>query len=325
MKLVTFEPPDAIFGPLLGLLLGDRVADLNLWTQERLGDSGLRERDVRAVASYLAPGDMLTFLERGAEAMTAARETLAYLDVERGGHHFESFTWSLADIRLRAPLPRPNTIRDFITFEQHFKTSAERIGQPANPLWYELPVYYKGNPNTVVGPEDDIVWPRFTEKLDYELELGMVIGKQGKDVPEEDAPAYIAGYTIFNDVSARDIQAREMSLLLGPGKGKDFDTSNVIGPCLVTPDEFDPSSARMVARVNGEVWSDGVAGAMYHSFARLIAHVSMSETIYPGDFFGSGTVGGGCGLELDRWIKPGDVIELEVEGIGVLRNRVVRP
>jgi 2-keto-4-pentenoate hydratase/2-oxohepta-3-ene-1,7-dioic acid hydratase in catechol pathway len=326
MKLVTFDvqlglglPPN----PRVGLLLGDQVADLHACTEQRLAWS-LPESEARIVADYLAPDDMLGFLRRGEEALTAACETLNLL-LSASRSFSEGSIWPRSEVKLLAPLPRPNTIRDFIAFEQHMKTAAERIGQSVHPLWYELPVYYKGNPGTVIGPEEDIIWPSFTEKLDYELELGMIIGKRGKDIPESEAHTYIAGYTIFNDVSARDIQAREMALLLGPGKGKDFDTSNVIGPCIVTPDEFDPATARMTARVNGEVWSEGVAGSMYHPFPKLIARASLSETLQPGDFFGSGTVGGGCGLELDRWIKPGDVIELEVEGIGVLRNRVVRP
>jgi len=188
--------------------------------------------------------------------------------------------------------------------------------------WYEIPVYYKGNPDTVFGPDDDILWPAYTEKLDYELELCAVIGKRGRKVGEEDAPAYIAGYTIFNDWSARDIQFREMKVGLGPGLGKDFATS--LGPCLVTPDEIDIYAAPMQARINGEVWSSGTQGAMRFDFAQIIAHLSNEQTLLPGDVLGSGTVGRGCGLELDRWLRPGDVVELEVEGIGILRNRVVR-
>lgn len=326
MKLVTFEPLDGrVDGPSLGLLLGERVADLNYWTRQRLAESGLRRREIGPVADYLAPRDMLGFLRRGDEAMSAARQTLARLQAQPSVGDFQQFTWPIADVRLLPPLLRPNTVRDFLAFEEHVRTASARIGQQMNPLWYELPVYYKGNPNTFVGPDADVIWPRYTEKLDYELELGMVIGRQGKDVSKEDAWSYVAGYTIFNDFSARDIQGREMAVLLGPAKGKDFDTGNAVGPCLVTPDEFDPGNARMTARVNGETWSDGNVGTMHWTFAELIAHVSMSETLYSCDFFGSGTVGGGCGLELGKWLQPGDVVELEVEGIGILRNRVVKP
>lgn len=327
MKLVTFEPLDGrTDGPGLGLVVADRIADLNEWTRQRLAESGLRRREIGSVADYLTPRDMLSFLRRGEEGISAARQTLAHLQARsEDDDELRAFTWRQSDVRLLPPLPRPCTVRDFIAFEEHIRTASARMGHEMNPVWYELPVYYKGNPNTFVGPDADVVWPRYTERLDYELELGLVIGKQGKDISKEDAPAYIAGYTIFNDFSARDIQGREMSVLLGPAKGKDFDTGNAMGPCLVTPDEFDPRDARMIARINGEVWSDGNVGSMHWTFADLIAHVSMSETIYPGDFFGSGTVGGGCGVELGRWLQPGDLVELEVEGIGLLRNRVVKP
>jgi 2-keto-4-pentenoate hydratase/2-oxohepta-3-ene-1,7-dioic acid hydratase in catechol pathway len=328
VKLVTFHPrpvfDDRPRTPRLGLLAGEQVADLNACTRLRLAGE-LNKRQARAIADYLAPPDMLTFLQRGDEAMSAARQTLAYVSTADDSIA-KAGAFSLSEVQLLAPLLRPNSIRDFIAFEEHIKTSYAKLGLPEVPrVWYELPVYYKGNPGSVIGSDQDVIWPSYTEKLDYELELGMVIGRQGKNIPKEDAAAYIAGYTIFNDMSARDIQGKEMSLQLGPAKSKDFDTGNVIGPCLVTPDEFDPGHARMVARVNGEVWSEGNAGDMHYTFADLIAHVSMSETLYPGDLFGSGTVGGGCGVELDRWLQPGDTVELEVEGLGVLRNRIVRP
>ena len=136
----------------------------------------------------------------------------------------------------------------------------------------------------------------------------------------DDAAEHIAGATIFNDVSARDIQIREMSLQIGPSKGKDF--CNVMGPCVVTMDELDEFGLRMVARINGEVWSEGTSAERRFSFAEVVAWASYCETIHPGEFIGVGTVGGGCGYEIDRWIQPGDVVELEIEGIGVLRNRV---
>jgi 2-keto-4-pentenoate hydratase/2-oxohepta-3-ene-1,7-dioic acid hydratase in catechol pathway len=277
------------------------------------------------VADFVAPADMAAFLQRGDEAMSAAREALAYVSTTDDSIAGTCF-FPLSEVRLLAPLLRPSSIRDFIAFEQHIKTSYAKLGLPeVPPVWYELPVYYKGNPGSIIGPDQDVIWPSYTEKLDYELELGMIIGRQGKNISKNDAAAYIAGYTIFNDFSARDIQSKEMSLQLGPAKSKDFDTGNALGPCLITPDEFDPSHARMVARINGEVWSEGNAGDMYYTFADLIAHVSRSETLYPGDLFGSGTVGGGCGVELDRWLQPGDTVELEVEGIGVLKNRIVKP
>ena len=186
-----------------------------------------------------------------------------------------------------------------------------------------MPVYYKGNHQSIIGPDEDVLWPSFTEKFDYELEVAIIIGKKGRNIPEAKARDYIAGYTIMNDFSARDIQRKEMRVRLGPAKGKDFATA--IGPVLVTLDEIgDPYNLKMTARINGELWSDGNSGSIYHSFEKMIAFASLEETLYPGDLIGSGTVGTGCGLELDRWVRPGDMIELEIEKIGVLRSRVMK-
>ena len=225
-------------------------------------------------------------------------------------------------VRLTAPLTNPPSLRDFIAFEDHIAATSKKRGQPIPPEWYKAPVYYKGNHRTIIGPDQDLSWPLSTTKLDYELELACVIGRKGIDVSERDAPTYIAGYTIMNDFSARDIQFQEMACRLGPAKGKDFATA--IGPCIVTPDEIpDLASLQMIARVNGEVWSSGRFGSIHWSFGQMIEHISRGEMMYPGDLLGSGTVGGGCGLELDRYLKPGDIVELEIQPIGVLRTQVI--
>ena len=187
-----------------------------------------------------------------------------------------------------------------------------------------MPAYYKGDPDTVSGPDDVIEWPKYCEKFDFELELAVVIGRRGKNIGKADAKRYIAGYTIWNDWSARDQQMREGPLGMGPSKGKDFDTGNTIGPYLVTADELDVGNLRMTAKINGETWTDSTSAGRQFSFEDLIVHVSQSETIYPGELWGSGTTTGGSGLELDRWLRPGDVVEFEIEGIGVLRNRYTR-
>jgi 2-keto-4-pentenoate hydratase/2-oxohepta-3-ene-1,7-dioic acid hydratase in catechol pathway len=253
------------------------------------------------VAEVLGAGSMLELLRRG-------------LDAVRTGERVP-----LSEVTLRAPLPRPNSMRDFMLVEEHVRNSLGDV--PAE--WYEIPVYWKGNCDAVFGPEDEVPWPAYTEKLDYELEVGAVIGRRVRGVGVEDAADCIAGYTIFNDWSARDIQFREMKVGLGPGLGKDFATS--MGPCLTTADAIDITTAPMRARINGETWSEGTLGAMRFSFPEVISHLSQEQTLHPGDILGSGTVGRGCGLELDRWIRPGDVVELEVEGIGALRNRVGAP
>ncbi len=187
-----------------------------------------------------------------------------------------------------------------------------------------MPAYYKGMPDTVIGPDVEVPWPAYTDRLDHELELAAVIGRQVRDVRAEDAEACIFGYTIWNDLSARDVQRREGPVGLGPGKAKDWDGSNVLGPCVVTAEEFDASNARMAVRVNGEQWGESSTAAMHHSFADMIAYASQAQTLYPGEVIGSGTAVGGSGLELDRWLAPGDVVELEIEGIGVLRNAIGR-
>ena len=225
------------------------------------------------------------------------------------------------EARLRAPL-RPRSLRDFLAFEGHLEAALSRLGRPIPDEWYELPAYYKGMPDTVIGPEEEIPWPAWTDHLDHELVLAAVIGREARDVRDGDAGDCIFGYTIWNDVSARDVQARELPVGMGPGKAKDWDGSNVLGPCLVTADELDASDLAMRVRVNGELWGEDSSASMHHTFADMIAYASRSQTLRPGEVLGSGTAAGGSGLELDRRLSPGDVVELEVEGIGVLRNRI---
>jgi 2-keto-4-pentenoate hydratase/2-oxohepta-3-ene-1,7-dioic acid hydratase in catechol pathway len=226
---------------------------------------------------------------------------------------------------LLAPIPQPPQMRDFLCFEKHLVQAFKAIGREPPKAWYERPIFYHPSRFSVCGTGADVPWPSFTEKLDFELEFGCYIGRPGKDIPKERAREHIFGYTIFNDFSARDEQTREMAGGLGPGKGKDFDNANAMGPCLVTADELgDPYRLEMKVRVNGEEWGRGNSRDMHWKFEDCIAHASRSETLHAGEFFGSGTVGNGCGLEQMRFLNPGDVVELEVEGIGILRNRVVK-
>jgi 2-keto-4-pentenoate hydratase/2-oxohepta-3-ene-1,7-dioic acid hydratase in catechol pathway len=326
MRLVTYAIK-TVFGrhERLGALVGDRIADLHLAYVWLLANEG--EAQPYAVASAIVPPVMEAFLAGGDRSMTEARRTLAALAAASGdpqGPREETLLHDRAAVTLLAPLTHPNSMRDFYAFEEHVKTGFAKRGEEIPPAWYELPVYYKGNARTMVGPDTEVLWPRYTQKLDFELELACVIGKEGRNIPVAEAHKYIAGYMIMNDISARDIQRKEMAVRLGPAKGKDFAT--VIGPALVTVDEVgDVRDLPMTVRVNGEVWSSGNAGTSYWSFDQMIAHVSMDETLYPGDIFGSGTVGRGCGLELDRWIQPGDLVELEIGGLGVLANRIGQP
>lgn len=311
----------------IGSLLGHQVVDLSLAYTTFLQTEGYTER-YYTLAEALIPKDMVEFFKGGKLSLDAASKALnvAEMKLSKGeeltGPNSEKVLYDLDDINLMAPVLAPNSIRDTISFETHAKNFEKRTGKPTPPLWYEQPIYYKGNCNTVIGQNDPIVWPDYTNKLDYELEFGIYIGKTGKNIRNEDAKDYIAGYTIFNDISARDVLQKEITMLLGPAKGKDMDTGNIMGPCLVTPDELDISNLTMEARVNGETWSRGNTSDMYWSFSKIIEFISKSETLYPGDFIGSGTIAFGCGDELERWIQPGDLIELEVEGIGILKNRI---
>jgi 2-keto-4-pentenoate hydratase/2-oxohepta-3-ene-1,7-dioic acid hydratase in catechol pathway len=247
-------------------------------------------------------GDMLAFIEAGAPLGNRV---------------------PVKDARLLAPL-RPRSLRDFLTFEGHLHNALTRLGRPIPTEWFDVPAFYKGMPDTVIGPDEEIPWPSYTQKLDHELELAAIIGRRGKNISKENALDYVFGYTIWNDVSARDVQTRELPIGMGPAKAKDWDGSNVLGPCIVTADELDPSNLRMAVRVNGEVWGEDTSAHMHHTFADLIHYAAQAQTLYPGEVFGSGTAAGGSGLELDRWLKEGDIVEMEIEGIGVLRNRIGR-
>jgi len=230
-----------------------------------------------------------------------------------GGTARRHAEYALADVDLRAPVLRPPSVRDFYAFEQHVKTARASRGQDMPPEWYEIPVFYFSNPAAIYGPDEDVSYPGGTQELDYELEVAAIVGTDER----------IAGFTVMNDWSARDLQRAEMRVGLGPAKGKDFATS--LGPIVVTPDEFDGTSGTMLARVNGEERSRGNLADMYHSWDAIAAQAARNTHLRPGDVLGSGTVGTGCILELGdgRWLHRGDVVELEVEGIGVLRNRIV--
>ncbi len=239
----------------------------------------------------------------------------------------------LAGAQLLSPLPRPQQMRDCLVFEQHLLNAmrtweqlTKRPPLPISPIWYERPTYYKCNRMSVVGHETEVQWPTYSELMDFELELACVIGTKGKNIAVADGLSHIFGFTIFNDFSARDTQMDERPLGMGPMKGKDFDTGNVLGPWIVTTDEIgDPQNLNMAVHVNGERWGGGNSKDMHHSFAKILSFISTSETLYPGEIIASGTVPTGCGLELGRFLNPNDVVELKIERIGVLKNKIVRP
>ena len=326
MRLVSFQvrTPVGTF-VRIGAEREQAIIDLNMAYARYLADQG--EPRPRRLADALLPPTMSDFLGGGPPAMAAARQALnhvVHLDRPATGPAGETVWYEPGTVCLMAPLPTPSSLRDFIAFEDHIAATSKRRGQPIPPEWYKAPVYYKGNHRTIIGPNQRLRWPLNTQKLDYELELACIIGREGVNIAERDAPQYIAGYTIMNDFSARDIQFQEMACRLGPAKGKDFATA--IGPCIVTPEDIpDLAALEMIARINGEVWSRGRFGSIHWSFPQMIEHVSRDEAMYPGDLLGSGTVGGGCGLELDRYLKPGDVVELEIQPIGILRTTIATP
>jgi fumarylacetoacetate (FAA) hydrolase len=229
-----------------------------------------------------------------------------------GGTARRHAEYALADVDLCPPVLAPPSVRDFYAFEQHVKTARAGRGLDVPNEWYEIPVFYFSNPASIYGPDAEVPYPEGTRELDYELEVAAIVGAESR----------IGGFTVMNDWSARDLQRAEMKVGLGPAKGKDFATS--LGPVVVTPDEFDGSSATMVARVNGEERSRGELAGMYYSWEAIVAQAVRNTRLRPGDVLGSGTVGSGCILELGdgRWLRPGDMVELEVEGIGTLRNTV---
>lgn len=335
MKLVTFIRPDV--APQIGVLIDGEQTIAAL-------DAGMRARD-GGLSPYFT--DILAFLRGGAAARELAQEVAAYIADQRP----PQAVVPLADVKLLSPVPRPESLRDCMSFEQHIINSIRvaglkklgpvdewverRFGRRRslayrlNKAWYERPIYYKGNRFSVIGPDTDVIMPPYTQKFDYELEWGVYIGQMGRDIPQSQAHHYIGGYAIFNDFSARDMQMKEQGGRLGPAKGKDFDGGNAIGPYLVTPDEVpDPYDLTMTATINGEEWSRGSTADMHWTFADMIAYISQAETLYPGEFIGSGTCSGahgrGCGMEMGRYLQAGDVVALSVTGLGILRNRVMR-
>lgn len=337
MKLVTFsnEPGELHGGVLLPGLVIDLAAAAPLAFEE---DAERR-------------WDLLSLLQDEQEGLSAAEEVVDAV-LNQIGDDLEAADDELPDpddlagalsiggaemllplsrVKLHAPLPRPSSLRDFYAFEAHVASAYRAVGGHVPPEWYDFPVFYFGNHGAIYGPDAEIPLPS-TAELDYELELACVIGRTCRDVVPEDADSVIAGFMIMNDWSARDLQREETRVRLGPAKGKDFATS--LGPYLVTLDELDElalpdgrHNLTMVARVNGVERSRGNARDSYYTFGEMIARASRDCTLYPGDVIGSGTVGTGCLLELTEgrgpWLQRGDDVELEISGLGCLRNRIV--
>ena len=313
MKLATFSTPTDS-SPRVGVVTGDGSAIVDLAVA--LSQTGFDPTVARS---------MQDVIEGGQACLAAIRTAIAL---------YADDPIAIGVVKLHAPLPRPVQIRDCMCFEEHLVGSSQAamrmfgLTEPSersrkmHEIFKLRPIYYKANRMAVVGPDTAVHWPSYSKIMDYELEMGCVIGKTGRNISRDDARAHIFGFMIFNDFSARDTQGMEMESGLGPSKSKDFDGANAMGPWIVTIDEFYPDSAVMTVRVNGEVRSIGNSSSMTVTFEDLIAFISTNETLHAGEILGSGTVGGGCGLEAGKLLADGDVIELEVEGIGTLRNTV---
>ncbi len=301
--------------------------------------------DIAAAARRVGtPGEafasMLDLIDADDAGLDDARRLL-----ERGGGEID--LWSaLSDVDLMAPLPEPRQMRDAMSYALHVQQAARgakaikalatcgreafeaAMAAPLDDLpsiYREIPVYYITNRFTIAAPGATVIWPRYSKVMDYELEIGIVTKRSRGNIPANEAGRHIFGYTIFNDFSARDRQAIETRARLGPAKGKSFDGSNATGPWLVTPDELgDPRALKVAVRVNGETRAKGDTRDMLFSFEEILAYASQDETIRAGEFFGSGTVGNCCGLEIGRFLESGDTVELDVDRIGILRNRVIR-
>jgi 2-keto-4-pentenoate hydratase/2-oxohepta-3-ene-1,7-dioic acid hydratase in catechol pathway len=314
VRLYRYASNRGGFQPRLAVAVGDGepVDLLNAW------DEVTGTRLEPESAQFLVSTAML--IEQGPELWTEVR------DVARAAQSLPDLLVTATERNLRwlCPMDKVASLKDFLAFEDHVKRGAQRRGAEVPEYWYEAPVYYKGNHRAVIGPDAACPWPSYTKRLDFELELALIVGRRGRDVSREDAGDYVFGFTVFNDFSARDVQAKEMSAWLGPAKGKDF--GNALGPCIVTADEVGTEpDLQMVCRVNGEEWGRARSSEARWRWADIIAHVSEAEDIWPSDVYGSGTPGGCCGLDQGRDLSPGDVVELEIEKIGILRNAVGTP
>jgi 2-keto-4-pentenoate hydratase/2-oxohepta-3-ene-1,7-dioic acid hydratase in catechol pathway len=336
MKLVSYEV-ETVVGRFerIGALAHGAIVDLNASCAAYFAQSEDENAAMRQAAA-LVPPDMIAFLEGGSVGREFADKSIAYAgtrlatDPQPRGVRGARLTFSEGEVKWLAPVPRPPMIRDGILLLDHYRVGMEKlfkIGEKERvpEAARSMPIFWKPSRAAVAGHREPIRWPKYSNKLDYEFELGVYIGRKGRDIPGERAVEHIAGYTIFNDLGLRDVQPAELSLRMGPAKAKDFDTSKIMGPCLVTAEELpNPNNLRMVTRVNGETWFEGRLSGWAFTFAEFIAYVSRDETVNVGDFFGSGPPAHSVGFEIDRWVKPGDVVECEMEGIGILSNTIVR-
>lgn len=318
MKLGRFVV-DGLDGPVQRICMvlpeQGRVVDLRAAEALRLQAQGATREAALRYASVLFPESMSAAIALGQRFVEAAAEA-----AEKFG---DDASLAIDGLRWGAACD-PSIVRDGLTFTKHIRQFHERMDLTPAPALLEVPGYFKGSPWTVIGHETEVPWPEKTQRMDYELEIGWVIGQRAHNITPDVARSYLFGVTIFNDFSARDLQGNEFAIGMGPTKSKDF--AYGIGPWITTIDEFASlDNIRMSVRVNGETWGEGDSSEMLWSPEELIAYVSLGDHVQPGDVIGSGTMGNGSALELGRSLNPGDVVELEVSGVGVLRNRIGQP
>ena len=327
MKFVTYTTYRGE-KPRFGFIIKEKIIDImrsSIWLNEHKKDS-----------SFLSiPTTLKLALNKWNEnfgKLVKLEQLIADLDYSTLQINGKTISIDLNDANLLPPVPKPTSFRDFYAFEQHVKAARKLRGLDMNPDWYKIPIFYFSNTTSLYGHKEDIPYPKETKELDFELELAIIIANGGKNIDKKDANELIAGYTILNDWSARDLQREEMQMNLGPAKGKDF--ANSFGPYMVTPDELnnnwenDKMNLRMTCHLNDKLISDGNTNDLYHSFPTMIQRASMNVDLKPGDYIGSGTVGTGCILELrpetiGGWLKKSDTIRLEIDNIGILENTII--
>jgi fumarylacetoacetate (FAA) hydrolase len=333
MKLLTYVPSGAAAGSegRAGVLHNETtILDIEALL-------GWAARNGASLPLRPAPVTLLQLLRQEREGMDAVRAALATTERARPEDLREEsgLAHDLAAVSLRAPLPDAPSFRDFYTFEQHVKSARARRGVGMIPEWYQIAVFYFSNTSELYGAEEPVPYPQHSKEVDFELEMAAVVGREGRDLAADEAPDYIAGYMVLNDWSARDLWRQEQPLNMGPAKGKDFATS--IGPWLVTPDELadkrigsgkdERYDLQMTGRINGDQLTNDNARNMYYTFPQMMERASQHVRLRPGDIIGSGTCGTGCILELGterhRWLLPGDVVEMEIERLGMLRNTLI--
>jgi len=321
MKLLTYIK-DENEQPSFGFKVNDFIVDIRNaaeWINQDQGNDKF----------LTIPNDLKTALEEWNHffpILIEMQETVQNGDLSK-------FSNAESDLEILPPIINPPSFRDFYAFEQHVRAARKLRGLEMHPDWFKIAIFYFSNPNCCYGHGQEIPYPSNTTELDFELEFAIIIGNGGSDIKAEDAAEVIAGYTILNDWSSRNLQREEMPLSLGPAKGKDFASS--FGPYMVTPDELEDAwdnngrlDLRMTCHVNGKLISDGNTNDLYHSFGNMIERASMNTKLMPGEYIGSGTVGTGCILELrpentGGWVQKGDTVTLEVERLGKLENTIV--